>query len=191
MARLLRIGTRRPWPEVRPGVEAALAQAFPAADMVVDDEPALRWHDGPAEASVAGVVGELPGWRLVVALGGPDDAERAAADGDRRNPVWLRRTFSDEALAVAVIRYQASTVRPYDSERPGAEAKLRDLLDIDDPSSSGYPLTDAMAALLLAQPPDGPDAGDDHPSRADAWSRRLTDLGYDRLWNQAYAEATL
>jgi hypothetical protein len=29
------------------------------------------------------------------------------------------------------------------------------------------------------------------PTRADAWSRRLTALGYDRLWNQVYAESTL
>lgn len=188
MARLLRIGTRRPWPDVRPAVVSSVAAAFPGAAIEVHDEPALSWHDGPSEASVAGAVGELPGWRLLVALSDPAGAERAAEDGDRRNPVWLRRSFSDEALAIAVVRYQASTVRPYDSTRDGAEAKLRDLLDIDDPTSSGYPLTDAMAALLLADPPDPDDV---LPTRADAWSRRLAALGYDNLWNQAYAEATL
>lgn len=188
MARLLRIGTRRPWPEVRTMVEASLRGAYPDVAIEVHEEPALSWHDGPSEASVAGVVGELPGWRLLVALSDPDSVAQAIDDGDRRTPVWLRRSFSDEALAVAVVRYQASTVRPYDSARPGAEAKLRDLLDIDDPSSSGYPLTDAMATLLLA---DAPDPDDDQPTRADAWSRRLTALGYDRLWNRAYAEATL
>lgn len=169
-------------------VEASLRGAYPDVAIEVHEEPALSWHDGPSEASVAGVVGELPGWRLLVALSDPDSVAQAIEDGDRRTPVWLRRSFSDEALAVAVVRYQASTVRPYDSARPGAEAKLRDLLDIDDPSSSGYPLTDAMATLLLA---DAPDPDDDQPTRADAWSRRLTALGYDRLWNRAYAEATL
>lgn len=169
-------------------VEASLRGAYPDVAIEVHEEPALSWHDGPSEASVAGVVGELPGWRLLVALSDPDSVAQAIEDGDRRTPVWLRRSFSDEALAVAVVRYQASTVRPYDSARPGAEAKLRDLLDIDDPSSSGYPLTDAMATLLLA---DAPDPDDDQPTRADAWSRHLTALGYDRLWNQAYAEATL
>ena len=188
MARLLRIGgAKRPWPEVRAAIEAATASRFPAAAVTVDDEPSVRWHDGPAEASVAEAVGELPGWRFAVALAGPDGA--GAPDGDdRRSPIWLRRTFSDEALAVAVVRFQASGVRPFDSTREGAEARLRDLLDVDDPATSGYPLTDTMAALLLADPP-APD--DDSPTRADAWSRRLTELGYDRLWNRAYAEAPI
>lgn len=188
MARLLRIGgAKRPWPEVRATLEAAAGRAFPAAGITVDDEPSVRWHDGPAEASVAEAVGELPGWRYAVALEGPDGAG-AAAEDDRRSPIWLRRTFSDEALAVAVVRFQASAVRPFDSTRDGAESRLRDLLDVDDPATSGYPLTDAMAALLLADPPAADDAS---PTRADAWSRRLTELGYDRLWNQAYAEAPI
>ncbi|MBL8775697.1 MAG: hypothetical protein JNK12_07195 [Acidimicrobiales bacterium] len=188
MARLLRIGgAKRPWPEVRAAIEAATSRRFPAADVTVDDEPSIRWHDGPAEASVAEAVGELPGWRFAVALAGPDGAGAPAGD-DRRSPIWLRRTFSDEALAVAVVRFQASAVRPFDSTREGAEARLRDLLDVDDPATSGYPLTDTMAALLLADPP-APD--DVSPTRADAWSRRLTELGYDRLWNRAYAEAPI
>lgn len=187
MARLLRIGgAKRPWSEVRVAVEAALARDLPGTTFTFDDEPSLAWHDGPAEATVAGVVGELPGWRLVVALDATDAA--AVAAEDRRQPLWLRRTFGDEALAVAVIRFQASSVRPYDSTREGAEATLRDLLDVDDPARSGYPLTDAMADLLLADPPAPDDAA---PTRADAWSRRLTELGYDRLWNEAYAASTL
>lgn len=187
MARLLRVGgAKRPWPEVRVAVESALGRDLTGTQFTVDDEPSVRWHDGPAEATVAGVVGELPGWRLVVALDATDAA--AVAAEDRRQPLWLRRTFSDEALAVAVIRFQASSVRPYDSTRDGAEATLRDLLDVDDPVRSGYPLTDAMADLLLGDPPA---ADDSSPTRADAWARRLTELGYDRLWNQAYAQSPL
>lgn len=187
MARLLRIGgAKRRWPEVRTAIEAVAASRFPTAGLVVDDEPSIRWHDGPAEASVAEAIGELPGWRLAVALDGPDAA--SVPDDAGRSPIWLRRTFSDEALAVAVVRFQASAVRPYDSRREGAESRLRDLLDIDDPAASGYPLTDAMAALLLADPPA---ADDDSPTRADAWSRRLAELGYHHLWNRAYAEAPL
>jgi hypothetical protein len=186
MARLLRIGTRRPWAELRVELADALARELPGAPIEVHDEPSIAWHDGPAEATVAAAVGVVPGWRLVMALSHPLDPD--GGHDDRRSPIWLRRTFSDEALALAVVRYQASTVRPYDSERPGAELKLRDVLDVDDPASSGFALADAMAALLLAAPPD-PD--DDQPTRADAWSRRLTELGYDRLWNQAYAEAAL
>ena len=188
MARLLRIGgAKRPWPEVRAAIEAASATRFPDAGVVVDDEQSVRWHDGPAEASVAEAVGELPGWRFAVALEG-HGAAGVPGDDDRRSPIWLRRSFSDEALAVAVVRFQASAVRPYDSSREGSEARLRDLLDVDDPARSGYPITDAMAALLLADPPVDDDAS---PTRADAWSRRLTELGYDRLWNQAYAEAPI
>lgn len=188
MARLLRIGgAKRPWPEVRAAIEAATTARFPGAGVVVDDEPSIGWHDGPAEASVAEAVGELPGWRFAVDLEG-GDGDGATGDDDRRSPIWLRRTFSDEALAIAVVRFQASAVRPYDSTRDGAESRLRDLLDVDDPAVSGYPLTDAMAALLLADPPAADDAS---PTRADAWSRRLTALGYDNLWNQAYAESPL
>lgn len=187
MARLLRIGgAKRPWPEVRADVETALGRDLAGTAFTFDDEPSVSWHDGPAEATVAAAVGELPGWRLVVALDATDAA--AVAAEDRRQPLWLRRTFSDEALAVAVIRFQASSVRPYDSSRDGAEAALRDLLDVDEPARSGYPLTDAMADLLLADPPA---ADEDAPTRADAWARRLTELGYDRLWNRAYAEAPL
>ena len=54
MARLLRIGgAKRPWPEVRAAIEAATASRFPAAAVTADDEPSVRWHDGPAEATVA------------------------------------------------------------------------------------------------------------------------------------------
>jgi len=187
MARLLRIGgAKRPWAEVRVAVETALARDLPGTAFTLGDEPSLAWHDGPAEATVAGVVGELPGWRLVAALHSTDAA--AVAAEDRRQALWLRRSFSDEALAVAVIRYQASSIRPYDSTRDGAEAALRDLLDVDDPAQSGYPITDAMAALLLADPPASDDVS---PTRADAWARRLTALGYDRLWNRAYAEVPI
>ena len=101
----------------------------------------------------------------------------------------LDRSLSDRALAVAVVRYRASNVRPYHSGSEKAVAALTELLEVDDPGRSGYPVPDAMADLLLAAPePDALDerAGPD-PSRADRLAAKLELLGYDRLWHTAWS----
>lgn len=172
---------------MRPIIESRLATGLAGVAVRVDDQPSITWHDGPGETTLAATIGDLSGWQLRVVL---DHGETQGGDGERRRIIRLRRSFSDAALAVAVVRYQASTIRPYDSARPGAESALRDLLDVDDPAVSGYPIVDAMAGLLFTAPdpePDEPVGG----SRADLWSRKLTSVGYDALWNQAYANATL
>lgn len=174
--------------ELQVRLTAALTQAVPQARVACDaggaDEVVLRWTDGPAAGTVADVVATVVNWE-VRTVGAP--AARAGAPA-----VLLDRSFSPDAVAVAVIRYQASNVRPYDSTSERAAAGLTALLEVDEPARSGYPVPDAMAALLLAAPdPDdlderaGPDA-----SGADRLAAKLVALGYDRLWHEAWSRVT-
>ena len=87
---------------------------------------------------------------------------------------------------MAVIRHQASHVRPFTSTDEGAVAGLSALLETDDPGLSGYPVVDAMATLLLEAPePDGLVVPED-ATRADRMAAKLTALGYDALWAVAW-----
>lgn len=177
------VGVKPAWPAFRTRILAAL-EAVPEGSLVNADErePVLRWRDGPGESTIAAAVGEVTGWGF--SLWQPDKE-------DEGTTVWLDRAFSTEALAVAVIRYRASHPLPYDSSRDTARADLREILDEDQPARSGYPLTDAMAELLLAEAdPAGADL-DDAPTRADRLARKLTALGFDELWNRAYAGVEL
>jgi len=162
-------------------LESALAAAFPSAGIEVhldNGTPVVAWHDGPAGARVAGVIGSVVNWE--VRTRGPA-ATRAGGPA-----VVLDRSFSASALAVAVIRHQASHVRPYASTDEGAVAGLSALLEVDDPAVSGYPVVDAMATLLLeASEPEVMTLPDD-PTPADRMAAKLTALGYDALWGIAW-----
>ncbi len=176
--------TRMAPEELQRGLVRAVASSFPGADVTVtmDDGggPRLSWHDGPSGSAVADAVGEVVNWEVRVATSSAGDARI----------VLLDRTFSDRALAVAVVRHQASHVRPYDSATRSAVESLSGLLDEDDPQRSGYPVTDAIAAMLLdTSPPPGfePHLGPD-VTRADHLSAKLSALGYDALWARAWGE---
>ncbi len=171
--------------ELRDRLAAALATELGGAsfDVAVGDATSVvvRWDDGPAAGTVADVVAGVVNWE-VRTPGAP-----AARDG--APAVLLARTFSDRALAVAVVRYRASNVRPYASGSEKAATGLTALLEVNAPARSGYPVPDAMADLLLAAP--DPDdlherAGVD-PSRADLLAAKLEALGYDRLWHTAWS----
>lgn len=170
--------------ELRARLEAALAEALPGAGLAVDegtgDEVVLRWEDGPAAGTVAGVVQAVVNWE-VRAAGAPPSKPGAPS-------VVLVRSFSPRALAVAVVRYQASNVRPYDSSNERAVAGLADLLEVDEPARSGYPVPDAMADLLLAapEPAELEEGLPDGTSPADRLATKLTAVGYDRLWSRAW-----
>jgi hypothetical protein len=159
------VGVKPSWDTYRQRILDAVGDV-PEGELVRADEqqPILRWRDGPGESTVADVVGEVTGWGW---------------------SLWQPEPV--ESLAVAIVRYRASHVVPYDSERDQSRADLRQILDTDRPQVSGYPLTDAMTARLLAEP------DPDHPSLAEATtgadrlSRKLEALGYERLWNEAYA----
>ena len=167
--------------DLRRQLAAALAARWPGAafDVGLDGgSPVVSWHDGPAPSAVTEVVGGLVNWE-VRGVGVP--AERAGAPA-----VLLDRRLSDAALAVAVVRFAGSNPRPYDSENPKAVATLGLLLDEDDPATSGYPVVDRMAELLLER--GDREAGGPGASRADHLAAALTALGYDALWAIAWKE---
>ena len=160
---------------------SALAERWPAAPFDVrleDGTPGVCWHDGPAPTAVTEVVAGLVNWG-VRGVGVPP--ERAGAPA-----VLLDRRLSDAALAVAVVRFAGSNPRPYDSSTPKAVETLGRLLDEDDPSTSGYPVVDRMAELLLER--GDREAGGAGASRADHLAAALTALGYDALWAVAWKE---
>lgn len=166
-------------------IEAALGAALPSTRFAVrpdEGAPVVAWLDGPSSGRVADVIASIVNWE-VRSRGLP-----AARPGDPA--VVLDRSFSPAALAVAVIRHQASHVRPYASDDAGAVAGLSALLEVDDPGVSGYPVVDAMAALLLAAPdPEGLPAADD-ATPAERMAAKLTALGYDALWAVAWKDVT-
>lgn len=166
---------------------AALAERHPGTSFQVqprDGEVTVGWEDGPAVATMTEVVAPLANWEVRTAAAPP---ARAGAPA-----VIVQRRFSDRALAVAVIRYQGSNVRPYDSAVEPAVTALVSLLEVDEPARSGYPVPDAMAELLLAAP--DPDDLDDRlapdATRADRLALKLSALGYDRLWATAWSDVT-
>lgn len=174
--------------ELRDRLEAALASVLPAASVEVavgeGGEVVLTWLDGPSAAAVADVVAGVVNWEV--------RGVRAPATKPGAPAVLLDRRFSPLALAVAVVRFQASNVRPYDSTSATAVERLTALLEVDEPARSGYPVPDAMAALLLAAPdPDGlaerigPGA-----TPADRLAIKLGALGWDRLWHEAWSGVT-
>jgi hypothetical protein len=185
----LKLSRKPSWPELRERVGSVLAAAHPDVRFALADpdaDPSVGWHEGPAETRVAELVGPLPGWSMVSAwLGADPDA------GPPSGPVLLlRRTFSERALALAVVRYRASHPRPYSAASDVARRRLWAILDEDDPARSGYPLTDAIADLLLASP--DPDCGPEPVADpAERLARRLEAAGYDRLWNRAWASTPL
>ena len=167
--------------DLRRQLAAALADRWPGAPFEVrldDGTPVVAWHDGPAAGSVAEVVAGLVNWEV---RGVAVPPERPGAPA-----VLLDRSLSDAALAVAVVRFAGSNVRPYDSANPKAVETLGRLLDEDEPATSGYPVVDRMAQLLLER--GDPAAGGPDASRADHLAAALTALGYDALWAIAWKE---
>src|SRR4051812_28547355 len=176
--------TKMDLPEAAERISAALRDAFGAAAPAVEvdgDDLVLRWEDGPAAATVADAVATVVNWE-VRAPGQP--AERPGP------AVLVARTFSDAALAVAVVRHRGCSVRPYDSTNAAAVATLSGLLEVDSPGRSGYPVVDAMATLLLDAPDPAGLAVPEDATRADRLSLKLVALGYDALWARAWSTVT-
>jgi len=169
--------------ELRRRLSAALADELPGAVVEVRTDgttAVLSWDDGPATSAVAGVVAGVVNWEV----------RAASAPAARPGPaVLLERRLSDAALAVAVVRYAGSNVRPYSSEDPRAVERLGLLLDEDEPATSGYPVVDRMAALLLeGAAPEHAEGTAPGATRADRLAASLTALGYDALWRVAWSE---
>ena len=176
-----RLGAKPSWDQLREHLREDLSERWPATDFHLGDET-VAWTDGPAESAVVDAVADVPGWQPVIAGRPPPETRSSSL-------LLLRRSFSDRALAVAVVRYRSSGARPFESEREGRSGPSRDLLDVDDPGTSGYPLTDAIADLLQELP--YPRAEPDGLTPADRWSAKLEALDFNALWNRAWAETDL
>lgn len=170
------------WPELRDRIVATAAERFPGTAIAVagsTEQPAVRWTDGPAGETVAEAIGDLPGWTLVAGAPGGDVSVAGPV-------LSVDRVLSDEALAVAVVRFYASQGRHWSSgEGAAGQAVWRALTEVDEPTRSGYPIPDAVARMLLDAPdPPHLPAG---PTRADVLAAKLAALGYDKLWAVAFA----
>lgn len=170
-----------PWLRSRPSplppdescalLAARLGAAFPSAAPAVEivaaaagEEIAVRWQDGPSTAAVRVAAGEVPGWSW-------------EGSGDRR--LRAERSYSDAAIARALVRFYGSQGRHYDPDDERRREAFVTLLDVDDPGRSGYPVVDAIADLLLLEADRSAEPGDD---RVRTLSDRLRDAGYERLW---------
>lgn len=183
-----RLQRRRSRPEVVARLGEAVVARFPG--LALHDHAGgpvvLGWSGAPAPAAVAAAVGdalgELVGWRVQLVLPGEPTPP---ADGPHH--LVLRRDLDEAAMAVAVVRFQGSQGRPFRSDAERDRGPMHDLLDEDDPALSGYPVVDAMAALLLATTEPGGPPPRPLPTPLDRMAWRLEAAGYDRLWATAWA----
>lgn len=186
----LRLQRRRSRDEVVAALAHLATTRFAGRGLAVQDdagEPVvLAWTAGPSPSAVADAVGEvlgdLAGWEVQLVLPG-----QATPPATGPQHLVLRRDLDDAALAVAVVRFQGSRGRPFRSDAERDRAPMHDLLDVDDPARSGYPVVDAMAALLLAEPEPAGEPPRPLPAPLDRMSWRLEAAGYDRLWATAWA----
>ncbi|MBK9179731.1 MAG: hypothetical protein IPM45_09210 [Acidimicrobiales bacterium] len=183
---------RKPSPdEVRARLGAVVADSFPDRGLVVGDDPEtvwLAWRDGPAPSIVRDAVGDLSGWAWLAVA---PDVEAPPAGAGRPNVVWARRSYSERALATAVVRFHASRGRHATMADERDRELVAALLDEDDPAVSGYPIVDAIVDRLLEAPDPDPDpAPAGGPGAIERLSARLRYLGYDNLWGQAYQQVT-
>jgi hypothetical protein len=173
--------TKPSWADRRDDIDRLLETAFPATPFAVsaaDEAPRIAWSDGPAEGTVSTALGDAVGWVVRSAALGAEPAPGSST-------LWLQRTLSVRALAVGVVRFQASGVRPYDGADAKARERLWAILEEDDPATSRYPLTDAMAEMLLAE------VGASAQPTADELAVKLRELGYDSLWARAWSTVAL
>ena len=156
-------------------------------DVVADDGRPIvvSWHGGPAPSAVFDAIGELPGWDVVAPPPGVEPPEATATT------LVLRRHLSERALAVGVVRFQASAGRPWSSLATRDHDRFAAILDADHPATerSGYPVVDAIVDLLLSEPAP-PTAPRELPTEADALAWRLEAAGYDRLWAVAWSRVS-
>jgi hypothetical protein len=183
--------TRRPGrDEVRRRVEDAVGPRLGTTFTVDDDGGGplvVSWHAGPAPSTVLEALGELPGWDAVAPP--PGLPPTTAGSGPL---LVLRRELTERALAVGVVRFQASAGRPWSSLNARDHDRFAAILDADHPSSErcGYPVVDEMVDLLLAEPDPHGQAPRELPTPSDELAWRLEAAGYDRLWAVAWSRVS-
>lgn len=171
------------WDDVRAHVVAAAALYDSTVFTIAapDREPAVSWTDGPAGETFAEAIGDLPGWTLVAGDPGGDVTPSGPV-------LFVRRDLSDQATAVAVVRFYGAQGRHWSAaEGPAGREAWVALTATDDPATSGYPIADMVARLLLEAPEPGgiPAVG----SRAEILAAKLAAIGYEKLWAVAFSAA--
>lgn len=188
----LKLKRKKPdWSELRSRFLDGAAQVR-ADDLSVsasDAPPAAAWQDGPSVATMWSTVGAPGGWSVSLELsqiapGALVEPSRPGTEpGRRAEVVRVSRAFSTRALAIAVVRFRASNPRPFSSARERHVRTIEQLVEVDDPASTSYPVVTEIAETVVGELEPSAD-----PARvtADMLSAHLEALGYDRLWNRAW-----
>jgi hypothetical protein len=182
MALLPRPGRRESWEALRLRL---LAAAGPGATASEDGVSWVAWHEGPSIAMVQEAVGSTPGWQWAAVAPALRASMPPPAEPGSTPTIWVRRSFSDRALAVALVRFYGSAGRYFTTADERHREPFARLLDVADPASAArYPIVEAITTLLLErQDPDPvPPTGD----AVDDLSDKLRHLGYENLWAIAF-----
>jgi len=158
--------------DLRPGLEVTSG---------LRPSPWIGWHLGPAITSVQSAVGEVSGWSWAAVAPALDPAEPPAG----RDTLWIRRSFSERALATAVVRFYGMHSRYFSTAEERYRADIAAICDVDDPERSGYPIVDAVVDLLLERP--DPSPGPATGNVLDDLAAKMRRLGYENLWAVAYS----
>jgi hypothetical protein len=160
-------------------LSAHIASVGPADLTASTDEPCwVRWHEGPAIATVVALVGDTPGWEWRAVSPAIEPSEPPPGDG---GVIWVRRSLSRQALAVALVRFYGAMGRHFTTDDERGRQRFAEICDHDDPALSGYPIVDHVAAALLRSPQTDPAM-----SHIDELSAALKSIGYERLWSEAF-----
>jgi hypothetical protein len=150
----------------------------------------VAWHEGPSIATVQAAVGDTPGWQWRAVAPSPEPSVPPPAESPT---VWVRRSLSRPALAVALVRFYGAHGRYFTTADERGREKFALICDVDDPVRSGYPIVDLIADELLAADSarfaasaQGDVASGPRPHDIDELSDLLRDLNYERLWAEAY-----
>lgn len=153
---------RRP-PDALPW--AAVVERLRDLDILTfPEEGVVAWVDGPSVETAAAALGDAPGWA---------DIE------------W-RRTFSDRALLLALLRFYGATSRHWRTTDEKGRARFMALLGADHPDRCPYPIVAAIAEAATALGLPAREEATSDAEQVDALSARLAEIGYERLWADAF-----
>ena len=172
--------SRRRRPLSRNETAGAISQAletFPGIGF--DWQPAelrLAWTDGPGPSTIWKTAGEPSGWKY------HNPAFYAPAAGAAQ-VVLMERTHSTTALREAAVRFYAIVERPPDLARERDVARLAQILEADQPLPGSFPIVEGIADALAHGLPA---SADDPAAYLLKAANLLHQLGYNRLWGEAY-----
>ena len=171
---------RRRKPLSREEAAGAISQAlegFPGAGF--DWRPAelhLAWTDGPGPSTVWKAAGEPTGWSY------HSPAFYAAAPAGAQ-VVRFERIHSAATLREAAVRFYAIVERPPDLARERDLGRIAQILESDQALPGSFPIVEGIASALADELPPAPD---DPAAYLLAAAKLLEQLGYNRLWGEAY-----